>query len=271
MSYNPETGTVSPPASLNTGSGKKKGRELLEVPWGSYDPAIDAQRRAAERGLDDLLEDRKTADLWAKTDLATQLGDIKRGRFRTVNDLRRQRRRETQKLGLRRFDLNRDSRRTRQDFGSRRAGIDRQFRTLAGTQMEARNAAGTLQGGTAAAAAAKRAENQAFALKPIDVAEGRMEQDLATSLGRIQVSQNQLNQDTMRSLRRNAVDTSRDRTLTKRDYGRDVFQRDRKVRRAEREQIVGDADLLAQSIDSARQRHPGVFSKFGRKKKAWQP
>jgi hypothetical protein len=261
---------VAPPAKPGdrekNPDGSIGGIDLYEVPWGSYDPSIDAQRRAAERGLSDLREDSNTASVWAKKDLGQSLSDIKRSRGRNVNDLRRGRRREVQKLGFRRQDLRRDAGRARQDFGSRREGIARQFRTLAGTQMEARNAAGTLQGGTAAAAAAKRAENQAFAMKPIDVAENRMEQDLATSLGRIQVSQNQLNQDTGRAIRRGGVDTRRDVKLTKRDFGRDEFSRERKLGRGIREQKIGDADLLAQAIDSARQRNPGVFGKFGKKK-----
>ena len=247
----PETGYESP---------------LLEVPYGSYDPSIEAQRKAAERGLSDLREDSKTAGHWSKRDLKTSLGDIRRRRGRTVRDVRRSRRRENQKLDFRDTDLRQDAGRNRQDFATRLSGIRRKFSRLAGTQQEARNAAGTLRGGTARAAAQKRAQNRALAEAPVNVAAGRMEEDLKTSLGRIRVTRGQVNTDARRALRRDKVDTKRDRKLTKRDYGRDKFERGRKLNRGKREQIIGDADLTAQKIDSARQRNPGTFSKYGKKK-----
>lgn len=285
--------------SSRASGGGKKGRQgtrhpsaqrpLLNVPWGSYDPSIDAQLRASQRGLSDMREDTRTADRWAKTDFSQRLADIGRGWQRNRADLARDVRRgrqdigtrfqrEGQKIRFRRQDLRRDASRGREDLAQRMAAVGRQFSQLASSQREAQNASGTLQGGAAAAAAEKRAENQQIAEQPIRTAEARLNEDLATSLGRLQVSENQLrtdtgralgrlNQDRNRNLIRGRQDVRRDRRLSRRDFGRGGFDRQRKLQRGIREQRIGEADLLAQKIDSARQRNPGAFGRFGQRRR----
>lgn len=267
--------TKPPSGGIGPGDGKpgkkgKKGQEKVgdyyEVPYGSYDPSIAAQRRAAKRGLSDLRDDTKTADKWAGKDFQQSLNDIARKWTQGRRDTRLGFKRESQKLNFRRKDLQRDAGRGRQDFSSKLSDIGRQFGRLGDSQKEARNAAGTLYGGTGAAAAAKRAENQRFAEKPIEVAQNRMEQDLTTNLARIGVARGQLKQDTRTNLQRGKADTKRSRVLTKRDYKRGVFDRDRKEQRGIREQFAGDSDLMQQAIYSARQTRPAAFNKFGKKK-----
>lgn len=240
--------------------------DYLSPPAGSYDPSISAQLRASQRGLSDLREDTRTANKWASKDYGTERFNIKRGFKRGRQDLRRQTGRERQKLGFRRQDLNTDIGRGREDISSRLAGVSRQFSNLASSQEEGRNAAGTLGGGTAAAAAQKRAENQALAVAPIKTAASRMEQDYGTNVGRLNVAGQQLTQDSRQSLSRMIQDTRQDKRLTKRDFGRGKFDRNRKLQRGIREQTQGEADLTEQMVFSARQLNPGAFSRFGKKK-----
>jgi len=266
MPANGPSGGVRPQKNWPGKGKQKKQGDYYEVPYGSYDPSIAAQRRAAERGLGDLRDDTKTANKWSRTDLNQNLNDIARKWTQGKQDIRRSYRREGQKLDFRKTDLKRDAGRNRQDFSSKLADIGRKFGIQAGSQKEAQNASGTLYGGTAAAAAAKRAENQAYAEKPIAVAQGRMEQDLTTNLARIGTARTQLGQDTKTTFQRGKTDTKRSRKLTKLDSGRGKFDRGRKLQRGIREQKVGDADLMQQSIYSARQTRPGAFNKFGKKK-----
>lgn len=266
MATNPGNGGVSPPDKNGKGKNGKK-RELIDVPYGSYDPAIQAQLEASRRGLADLRQDTKIANKWAKKDFGQSMFDIGRNWRRSKFDLKTSFGRENQKIKFQRQDLRQDRSRANEDFATRVRSIGRQFGQLGVSQEQARNAAGTLDGGTAAAAARKRAENQQLALAPISVAQGRMEEDFATKMGRIQIGQNQLRQDFATKMRRGRQDVGRSRKLTKQDYRRDKFTRGLKLSRGIREQKAGEADLLAQKIDSARQRHPGVFDKYGRKKK----
>jgi hypothetical protein len=242
------------------------GQPLYEVPYGSYDPSIDAQRRAAERGLADLRFDTRIANAWAGRDLSQSLADIGRKWGRGRFDINRSSRREGLKLDFREFDLGRDAKRGRQDFASRLASIGRDYANLGDRQRQSRNAAGTFYGGTAAAAAAKRATNQSLAEQPVRTAAGRMEEDLATNLGRIGVSRTQLGQDTNTALTRGRQDTTRDRKLTKQSTARGRFDRYHKLQRGTREQQIGDADLMQQAIYNARQNRPGAFNKYGKKK-----
>lgn len=285
--YGGATPTIGKPRKGKSYPGAKK--PLLDVPYGSYDPAIDAQLRASQRGLDYLREDHRTAVRWAKQDLSQNLFDLGRKYGRGRQDLNRSTRRnrqdigirsnrESQKIAFRRADLNLDASRGREDLASRMAAVGRQFTQQASAQKEAMNASGTLAGGAAAAAAEKRAENQAIAEAPIKTAGVRLEQDLASSLNRLKISENQLGQDTGRALNRLGQDRSRsvtrlgqdarrDRKLTHQGFRRGQLDRRRKLQRGIVEQKIGEADLLAQKIDSARQRSPGAFSKYGSKRR----
>jgi hypothetical protein len=195
------------------------------------------------------------------------LFDTTRDWRRTKFDLGQSLRRGKQKFRFQRQDLRTDARRARQDFATRLQGISRQFSQQATGQLQARNAAGTLEGGTGAAAAAKRAENQRLAEAPIRTAQTRLNEDVTTKLGRINVGENQLQQDFATRLKRGRQDVGRSRKLTWQDYRRDSKTRELKQSRGIREYRAGKADLLAQRIDSARQRHPGVFNKYGKKKR----
>lgn len=271
MAYNPTTGGVGPgknPGKKQQQGAKSRYGTLYDVPWGSYDPSIEAQLQASRRGLADLRQDTRIANRWSRKDFRQRMADSRQGWQRTRFDLGQQRQRGLQRFRFQRQDLQRDAGRAREDFATRLQGISRQFGQQAVSQQQAQNAAGTLSGGTGAAAAAKRAENQRFAEQPIHTAASRMEQDLSTKLGRVQVGENQLRQDFATRLNRGRQDVRRDRKLSRQDYRRDRFTRNKiKLSRGIREQKAGESDLLAQKIDSARQRNPGAFGKFGRQKK----
>jgi hypothetical protein len=128
----------------------------LRPPAGTYDPALDATRRAASRGL-----------LYAKQD--TRLAGV-----RAAEDLQHGRE-----------DVGRSYDRTQQDYGSNVAMLQRQYDILAGRQQEQANVNQVVGGGALLEAAAKRAANQAIDRAPLDTGFKRAGEDRDLSIGRL--------------------------------------------------------------------------------------
>src|SRR6187397_14003 len=126
----------------------------------TYDPGIEAERRAAERGLEDLETDVRAKRHFAKTDLAQALRDIRTSTSRSRGDINRSASRGTQKIGEEESDVQLKATRANQDFDSQLANIGRQFADLGRRQRESANAAGVLDSGTEAASQAARGRNQ---------------------------------------------------------------------------------------------------------------
>lgn len=248
----------------------KKGPEQVggyyAPPEMSFDPAIEAERRAGRRGLHDIQQDIRIEGRRDKQDLSQALRDIRTKRKRGFQDLSTDYARGQQKLGFQQHDANLRAQRAREDFGTQLANLTRQFSVLGRRQAQAANAAGTLEGGTLAAAAQARQGNFEIGKQQIDVARARTEQDLASALARIGIARHQLRQDTGRERTRLTADTHRDQRLSVQDFRRGKKDRYLKGQRAVREQKISDLDLLKQEIYQARQNRPGAFTKYGKKK-----
>jgi len=238
---------------------------LVSPPSMTYDPALDAQRRAAQRGLEDTEADVKTKEHYAEKDLALALKGIRVNTTRKRQDTNRSYQRGVTKLGHQEEDTNRDASRQQQDFTTKLADIGRQFAELGQRQSEGANAAGVNDAGTAAASAAARDRNEGFAKAPIITAQGRLHEDLMTALDRIAESRGYLEGDHSQALGRLNQDRDINRREAHRETGRTLFGLDREQERARREGAIADTDLLEQEIYQARTSHPGAFTKTGQK------
>lgn len=236
---------------------------LLQPPSMTFDPALEAQRRAAQRGLEDTEADVKTKKHFAEKDLELALRGIRTNTTHKRQDLNRSFTRGSEKLANQESDTKRNAERQEQDFHARLADIGRQFAELGHRQGEGANVAGVNDAGTAAASAAARGANQFRAEAPIHTAEGRLHEDLMTALDRIATAHGQLESDHSLSLNRLKQDRNIQRREAHRETGRSEFGWGREEERARREAAIADTNLLEEEIYQARQNHPGAFSTTG--------
>jgi hypothetical protein len=282
VAYNPHTHVPRVAGGPPTAGG------LTGPPAGSFDPALEAQRRAAQRGMHDTLQDTASERHFGEVDLTQALRDIHTSSARRRQKLGIDFGRSTEKLGRdyergnerisnEESDTKLKGERTNADFVTKLADIGRQFGELGHRQGEASNAAGVNDEGTSAAAAAARARNQQLAEAPIHTAQDRLNQDLYTALTRLGTSRSQLTQDRDTALgqleqdrgiagSQLKQDRDRERLLSKRDFGRTNFTLGRKEQRTRREGAISNVDLLEQEIYNARQSHPGAVAAQNRKK-----
>jgi hypothetical protein len=136
-------------------------------PSGSYDPSLDAQRAAAQRGLGDLRQDTALGNTRAAVDYGLGVEDYGRQYGRGAADLN---------LALGRGES---------DYSRNVGLLQRSYTQLARRQAEAGRAHGVLSGGLAARAAAIRAQNEAIDQQPLDTGISRLRQDTQTQLGRL--------------------------------------------------------------------------------------
>lgn len=123
------------------------------APPGSYDPALDAQQRAARTGLEDLQADTGLAGQRGQEDRATAVGLASR-----------------------------NSERQQADFQTSLDNLFHNFQVQGRQQFQSANAAGVLHGGTQEAAAQVRGGNLERAEAPIHTGQQRETQDLASRL-----------------------------------------------------------------------------------------
>jgi len=229
----------------------------------SFDPAIQAQREAAHRGLEDLEVDTKQNSHYAERDLEHALRGIHINTSRKRADLSRQYSRGVQKLSNQEADTKRDAGRQEEDFHTRLADIGRQFAELGQRQGEGSNAAGVNDAGTAAASSAARGRNQTIAEAPIHTAEGRLHEDLLTALDRIAQAHGNLNEDLSTSQQRLKADRNISRAEADRETARKLRGYETEEERGRREYVASDQSLLEREIYEARANHPGAFNKQG--------
>jgi hypothetical protein len=136
-------------------------------PTGSYDPALDAQRRAASRGLQDTEADTGIANTRDTVDYGLNRDDVLRAQTR----------------GLENLTTSRD--RGYGDVDRQVAVLQRGYQTLAGNQRQQFQAHGLAYGGAALQAAAKRQANEAFDQQPLDVARARIGEDFTRQSARL--------------------------------------------------------------------------------------
>jgi hypothetical protein len=236
-------------------------------PYMSYDPALEAERRSLKRGLGDVLFDTRRARRYARKDWRLSRSDLLRERGRGYEDISRRYDTESRELGYRGADIQQQAERGREDFSTQLTNLIRTFQTQGREQMQAQNAAGVLGGSTGAAAAARRAENLGFARAPIDTGRQRLEEDTSTAVGRLGVARTQLGSDTALARTRLAQDFAHNLRLGKIDLHRTLRDLYTKRQRARREATIGDVDITQQEIFGARQLHPKLYGKYGRKRR----
>lgn len=155
--------------------GVTKPKRPSKPAYGTYDPALDQQERASQRGLGDLVQDVGTANRRSTTDLQLGTQQIERQSGRSLADLLTARKN------------------SQQDYTNARAERTRQYGILGGQQAEKAASAGVL-GGAIAQAAEKRAANQGREqqadrnnlerfLKDSSLAQTRLGEDKALQLG----------------------------------------------------------------------------------------
>lgn len=128
-------------------------------PPNTYDPNLDAQQRAGNRGLADLLADIGLKGERSSSDYITAQGDLNR--------------RRTEGLA---------------DYGRQRDSVNLGYQQLGNRQAQSTNAAGLVGGGALAQATEKRGVNNARDLAPITLNEQRLNEGTDRALG--QLSQN---------------------------------------------------------------------------------
>lgn len=218
----------------------------------SQDPAYDAERRAIQRGLEDLLVDTKRSRKFAKQDWRTSKKDLKLDKRRGMKDYGRELERGLLGYRQQKEDVRTESSRGKEDFALRLTELGRQFRQQGFNQGQAINAGGGMVGGgQARAAAIRRERNMAIERQPLDLALERMKEDTQTQLGRIDVATGQLRQDTRIGKKRLKQDVRHDIRLGKRDLGRDIRDIHLERQRAKREASINRADLLKQAVWAA--------------------
>jgi len=136
------------------------------IPSGSYDPALDAQLYAAQRGYGDTQQDVGTQQLRAGVD-----------------------------YGLRTEDINRAFGRTQQDYDTSVQMLTRKYRNTADRQAEQAAGSGVVSGGVLLQAAAKRRANQGLEQTQLDTGLSRARDDRDVALGRAGLGYERQNTD----------------------------------------------------------------------------
>lgn len=143
-------------------------------PAGTYDPAIDAQGGAAQRGYDYLFGNTADANSRGAAELGFTIGGLERSRDRTLADL---------VSGKTQFLNNQDTQTIREGQNHDVATMDlgANYGRLGNQQAGAAATAGVAAGGTLAAALAKRTANQAHDQSALDLQHARFGEDQATA------------------------------------------------------------------------------------------
>jgi hypothetical protein len=147
-------------------------------PTGSYDPSLNQQLGASQRGIEDLRQDVATGNLRAGVDYGLDRDDILRSRGRGY------------------ADLDRSSHYAAEDLNSQTAALQRSYAQLQRRQAEGSRASGVLSQGLALQAAQKRAENYAIDRAPMveswrraqtqnQISRDRLTEDTDQGLGRL--------------------------------------------------------------------------------------
>lgn len=164
-------------------------------PAGFYDPALDAQQRAGDRGLAQMLQDLGKAGTRADDQLRVDKGQINQGADWSLADLLTGKNREGE-------DYSTATGRAGEDHSTNLATIGRNYQRLGSSQAGSAVQAGVGSGGTFAAAKAARdtnqglettAENTGFNRSTADMLtqHNRSGEDYTTQKGRVETTRGQ--------------------------------------------------------------------------------
>jgi hypothetical protein len=139
---------------------------LPAPPVGTYDPAIDYNAGAADRGFGQFKDDAATGYEQGQQDYGLGLGDITTGHDRTLADLLT------------------GEKRVNEDFGTQTQDLGHQYDILGHRQAESAAQHGVTSQGLLAQSLAKRTENQRHDQTAIDTVHTRGLADIGTLRGR---------------------------------------------------------------------------------------
>lgn len=254
-------------ATSNNGSAStSSSSDVTAPPFMSFDPALEAEQRALERGLENLLQDTHREKKYAKQDAQTSLHDLKVQKRRGLQDLRQQKSRGVRDIATRTTDVNTSADRQRADFGSRLTNLIHNSAVQGDQQFQAANAAGVLDASTTEASAAARAGTLARARAPIDTGLQRVGEDQTTALGKLATAQGDLLHDSQQGKNQLRQDTRHDVRLQNQQLARTLRDIHTRRQRAREEAAIGQVDLTQQEIYQARQNNPGAFSRSGNRR-----
>jgi hypothetical protein len=219
-------------------------------PAGTYDPSLDFQVSAGERGLGDTVTDAATSNRRGIEDYGFG-----------VSDLNLSQSRGTQDIGTQRDAVNRGFDRSSADIGTQRGyatedhqraidALTRGYSRLGNQQGQQARVMG-VGGGALVQAARKREANMAFDQAPIDTgfnrqiagldtSQQRLGEDRSTALSGLDTAQGRLTDDTSRGIARLGVNTQRG-----------IQDTGTTVQRAGREQVFLGTDTAAAKAGQA--------------------
>jgi hypothetical protein len=224
---------------------------IVRPPAGTYDPALDAQMRAAERGFQDLRIDTEQGNERANTNYYQSLGDINQRDTEQSFDFQQQADATDRSFSRSLSDLLRDRARGGEDYGEAIKGLQRNYQRLGNVQAEQATASGQTQGGALAAALRARTENEAIERKPIDTNFQRFTQDSATAEARNREDFALSNADINRRWQRASGDLQRARGDAAQSYQYGVSDRAMQLARGSRELGFYGQDVNAQRLYQA--------------------
>lgn len=159
--------------------------QVQAPPPGLYDPSIDAQVGAGNRGLGDLQQDTNTQNLRDTTDYGLGHDAI----MRTYD-------RGTQDLGVQQGELNTARQRAAENYGQSTQDLGTQYGRQADAQRQAQSRAGVTWGsGAMAQALGKRGANQAHDQAGLNTSYARTVQDQAVAQGRLDTAGTRAGED----------------------------------------------------------------------------
>ena len=162
----PDGSWHSVPKATGPAKGLNVPLPLPPPPVGTYDPAIDYNASAANRGFQQTSNDAATAYEQGQQDYGIGLGDLLRGRDRNLHDLDR---------GQIRLD---------QDYGRQTQDLGHQFTILGRQQAERAAQQGITSQGLLGKSAQVRRENQIHDQSALDLAHNRGLEDITVQRGR---------------------------------------------------------------------------------------
>lgn len=163
-------------------TGPKKGASgpltLPPPPVGTYDPGIDYNAQASQRGYDYAAHDAQTAYEQGQQDYGLNLGDLTRQRDYTLSDLLTGRTRTFEDLDTSKTRLN-------QDYGFQTSELGRQYGILGRQQAERAAQQGITSQGLLRKSQQVRGENQKREQGQLDLSHNRGLEDIGTARTRV--------------------------------------------------------------------------------------
>jgi hypothetical protein len=227
-------------------------------PPGSYDPNLDAQLGASQRGLGDLVTDIGGGTgkdplgiqrVRAQDDLGIALAGVDQQRTRGLEDYTRATGNVETGYGRNLSDLLTAREQGTQDYGTNIAGLQRNYANLALSQAGAQRKAGAMPGSTASRqAAGKRAANEEFDRAPIDTAYKRFTDASRLNEGRLGEDRSRGLDDLLTTHKRGEQDLTTQGDRIGLGYDRQNADWTTQLSRAKREGTAFGADVLSAKV-----------------------